>query len=202
MSLVGNTVVRQPLPSFGAAIAQHRGSSTVDPRIVEIERSRRDRNLSQALLLRRAMLSRRSWVCLLAGAKPKDATLKRLRDALDGKAYTPPAAAVLSQLYRLTAALLAPGCGVAADVAAVSLQDFSVEKPNSPGWLAIARLRQTAIYVLTVELQIPNAELGRAIGCTRQNVKKARGAVEDRRDTDAALDELIRRVAALAGQVA
>lgn len=63
----------------------------------------------------------------------------------------------------------------------------------------MARARRLAIYIVTVELEIPNADLARALGCSRQNVKQARDKVEDWRG-DAAIDALIAGVTATMGR--
>jgi hypothetical protein len=181
-----------------ASPARLRASSTNAPRVVDIERGRREAGISQNELLRRAGLSRTSWCALLAGARPKAATLARLQDALQGQIYTPPQPELIRVIYRLVAVSLGTARGVDAAAMVPALQDFATQMPNSPGWLKIARVRQLAIYVLTVELLIANADVGRAIGCSRQNIKKARTAVEDRREIEPELDALIERVAAVA----
>src|SRR5262249_12568477 len=60
-----------------------------------------------------------------------------------------------------------------------------------PGAIAAARLRRLAIYLVAVELEVSNADLGRALDMTRQNVQQARNAIEDLRErpaVDAVLD--------------
>lgn len=52
-----------------------------------------------------------------------------------------------------------------------------------------------AIYLTAVELEIPNAEIGRALGIERQAVKQARDKVHDLRD-DERVDALFDRIAA------
>ena len=72
-------------------------------------------------------------------------------------------------------------------------QDFSAERPRDPTWLKAATLRRQAMYVAAVELQIGNADLGRALKCSRQNIKQARDSIEDARDTvDETVDDLSR----------
>jgi hypothetical protein len=76
-------------------------------------------------------------------------------------------------------------------------QDFSAERPRDPVWLKAATLRRQAMYLAAVELEIGNADLGRALACSRQNIKQARDKVEDMRDADATLDALLDRCALL-----
>lgn len=171
-------------------------SSIVHPAIVEIERKRVAQRISLNELLRRARLDGASYWQLRQGARPRAGTLKRLDDALLGVCYVPPAPAIVAALYRVSAVLCAQARGVPPeDVVAL---DFKSEKPNSPRWLAAARVRRLAIYVVTVELEVPNADLGRAIGCSRQNVKQARHAVEDWREADPDLEAALTRIASLA----
>lgn len=82
------------------------------------------------------------------------------------------------------------------DVEQIMAADFTAERPRDPVWLKASRLRRYAMYITAVELQVGNAALGRAIGCSRQNVKQARDWVEERRD-DPGLNALLDRCARL-----
>jgi hypothetical protein len=64
------------------------------------------------------------------------------------------------------------------------------------GSLSGKRLRRYAIYLVTVEMLIDNADVARALKCSRQNIKQARDAVDDWRD-HAAVDAMLDRLAAL-----
>lgn len=48
--------------------------------------------------------------------------------------------------------------------------------------LPASRLRRLAIYLVAVELEIDNVDIGRALGCSRENIRKARETVEELRD--------------------
>lgn len=182
-----------------ALCGRTRASSIVDKRIVEIERARIAARLSRAELCRRARIDPRSYRDHCSGhAAPKDQTVARLKAALQGTAYQTAPPVVIAQLFRSVILIVAEKRGVPAEQ--VALLDFSSEKPNSPEWLAAARVRRLAMYIVTVEFLVENAELARAIHCSRQNIKQARDAVETWRDNDSELDGLIARVASLAGQ--
>ena len=86
------------------------------------------------------------------------------------------------------------------DIPTLLATDFSVQRPFNAQWLAAARIRQMAIYITAVELQVGNADLGRALGLTRANIKYARDEVEQRRedgnDVDQALTAVLLQVKA------
>lgn len=62
--------------------------------------------------------------------------------------------------------------------------------------IAEERIASYAIYLLTVELEVENATLARALGCKRQHVHQTRARVEAWRD-EPAVASLIERVAAM-----
>jgi hypothetical protein len=62
--------------------------------------------------------------------------------------------------------------------------------------LSVKRLRRYAIYLVTVEMLIDNADVARALCCSRQNIKQARDAVDDWRE-HAAVDAMLDRLAAM-----
>lgn len=171
-----------------------RGKPRASSTIQQIERARKERGISQGEFLRRANVHHSTWQALLRGSRPRHDTLKRLEAALDA-AVVVRSVPVIVALYRLIMVQLAARHGIA-ETDALTLK-FCAGSQIENLRLAV-RLRQAAIYVLTVELEIPNAELGRAIGCTRQNIKKARMTVEDRRESDTELDALIARIASIA----
>lgn len=79
-------------------------------------------------------------------------------------------------------------------LAGVLAQDLSVQRPRNPVWLQAARINRMAIYVIAVELELKNAELARALGCTRQNVKQARDDVEDWREAERKVERALTAV--------
>ena len=171
--------------------------------IVAIDRRRLALGLSHWQLCARAGVHPDTWKELRRQRRqPTFRTLRALQRALDdletGEGVPRRTAATLFGFYRLIAQQVASSRGVApADVVA-ALRDFAAEKPNSAAWLAIARVRRLAMYIVTVEFEIDNAALARAIGCSRQNIKQARDAVEDWRARDPEVAALIARIAALA----
>jgi hypothetical protein len=58
--------------------------------------------------------------------------------------------------------------------------------------------RQTtaAFYLLVTVCNVPAATVAEAYGCSRQNISKALGGVEDRRDADPAFEAAIGRLEA------
>lgn len=168
--------------------------SIVDPRITDIERERARKKISHATLCAGARVHAATWFYLRRGEQvPRASTLARLKAAIASVAAPKPNA--IEAHYRAIMALLA--LLSSKDPEAALAQDFSVERPTVPAWLEAATLRRQAMYVAAVELQIGNADLGRALGCSRQNIKQARDAVEDARDKEPRLDALLDRVARL-----
>jgi transcriptional regulator with XRE-family HTH domain len=168
-------------------------SSTVD-RISAIERARVRAGLSHEELCRRAGIQARNWYQVRAGKHaPKARTLERLEAVLAAAPGQAPArpAGVIKSFHHLV--MIALARGLAFNVDTLLATDFSVQRPRNPQWLAAARINRMAMYLTAVELQVDNAELARALGCTRANVFAARRAVEDLRD-DKAIDELLRQV--------
>lgn len=150
--------------------------------------------MSVQTFLRLAGVSFWTWRDLQRGnTKPTDATLKKLEAAF-GHARGPAPPQILKSYHAVVVSLLADRSGFSRAV--LQEMDFSVQRPLNPQWLAASRLNMMAIYITAVELQVENATLGRALGCTRQNIKKARDRVEDMRE-DPAIDALISGVTAL-----
>lgn len=153
-----------------------------DMRVKDVERRRRALGVSHAALCYGAGVHYRTWAYLRAGAQmPKGDTITRLRNALVNLNGKPGADHILA-LHRAAMALAALLTGK--DPAVMLAQDFSAERPEWPDWLAASRLRRLTVYVLTVELGVKNAVVGRAIGLSRQRVKQMRDEVEDLRDAD------------------
>jgi transcriptional regulator with XRE-family HTH domain len=180
--------------SPGKLLKRIEDEENVSVRIAEIERRRIALRLSQAKLCRLAEVDQVAWQRIRTNKqKPRQQTLVKLEAALGGAAPRPTSNVIKSYLLTVMR-WLAEKTGHDPEI--ICEQDFSAERPNIPIWLAAARLRRMAMYILTVELQIGNAELARAIGCSRQNVKQARDSVEDIRAAPH-LDALLERAAQL-----
>ena len=176
----------------------HGASSSVDPRIVAIDRRRVAAGLSHAELCRLASIELRNWQKLRSGSqRPSTGTIVKLQAALDAPRSTKPPQVVAS-FHRLVMQFLA--IHLSFDIPTLLATDFSVQRPFNAQWLAAARIRQMAIYITAVELQVGNADLGRALGLTRANIKYARDEVEQRRedgnDVDQALTAVLLQVKA------
>lgn len=182
-------VVRQP----SQKVTMHGGSSTVDRRVVEIERRRREAGLSQADLCARARIELNNWQKLIRGSHaPSAGTLKKLTAALSSGASPVQPPSVIKAWYRLVMILLAQARGLDGD--AVLATDFSVQRPMDRIWREAARIRGFAIYLTAVELQVENVDIAAALACSREAIRKARSKVEDMRD-DPEIDGLLERIA-------
>lgn len=139
-------------------------------------------------LLRRAGVLKETWQDLRAGRREaKPATLSRIERALDGVTERNPPQ-IVRAYHRLVMLDL---CRQLRVPASAIEQDMTVQRPRNKAWLQAARINRMAIYIIAVELELKNAELGRAIGCTRQNVKQARDDVEDWREASPKIDRAI-----------
>jgi transcriptional regulator with XRE-family HTH domain len=169
----------------------------IDPRIIEINRDRARLKMSHGKLSRRAGLHVSTWRSLRKGQQaPKARTITKLRNALaTGILTADHEASTALALHRLIVANLAHAVGE--NIEAMIDADFSTERPMNPTWHKAAQLRRWSIYVLTVELEVSNVVIARALGCTRQNIKQARDAVEDKREADAKLDAALRELGAI-----
>lgn len=180
--------VRQPSPCTPC-------SSTVDSRVVEIEKRRKAVGLSLHEFLKRADVPSDTWRDLRRGRRrPLLRTILKLNAALVEPRITRPST-VIAAFHRLVMTLIAPRLGI--EPATVFATDFSVQRPMNPQWKVANEVRSIAIYITAVELQVDNPDIAAALGITRQAVKKARDKVEDWRD-DADRDALIESIAVLA----
>lgn len=163
-------------PRCSSTVNAPRCSSTV----AAIDKQRRAAKLSHEQFCQRAGISYWTWRDHLRGrAQPNGATLQKYREALVNPPREP-APGVIAGAHRLAVVRLASAHGVA--IEQIDAQDLSVQRPRNANWLLAARLNRMAIYILTVELQMENADVAAALGCTRQNVAQARDAVEEWRD--------------------
>lgn len=186
--LAPRTVLRQPC----ARRREDSASSTVraDTRVAAIDRARLRAGMSHEELCRAARAGLRNWFRLRRGDhRPSEALLARLEAAVAG-AVPAPRPALVRSYHRLVMRLLAAAQGLDPD--AVAAVDLSVQRPMVQEWLRAARIHNMAIYLTTVELEVSNLELGRALGLSREAVRKARNRIEDLRD-DPEVDALLAR---------
>lgn len=182
--------------TIGAPVNTTRSSTvTINREIAALDRERAQKGMTHADLCRGTGLSENHWSDLRAGrVQPRDHTIQKIKRWIAGTVPTV-APDVIAATHRFAMLWLAKETD--ADVDLVMAQDFSCERPRDPVWLLAARLRSYAIYITAVELQVPNAALGRAIGCSRQNIKQRRDWVEEQRG-EGNLDALLDRCGRLA----
>lgn len=163
--------------------------SSTDEAVHGIDRRRAEIGLTHEAFCQRARISFWTWRDLRRGAfAPTRKMLVRLETAL---ASEPPPAkppAVIKSYHRLVMRMLAQALG--RDPDAVAGVDLTVQRPQVPDWLEAARINNMAIYLTTVELEVENVAFARALGISREAVRKARARVEDLRD-DPAIDALL-----------
>lgn len=174
-------------------------SSSVDRLALmkKVDATRRQSGISIAKLCAAAKVHPNTYRELRRGAcTPLEITLDKFTRALDrirtGKAQEVAPPQVVAGFHRLLMQLIATQMGF--DHELLLATDFSVQRPSNPQWLRAARIRQMAIYVVAVELQVSNADLGRALGDTRANIKFARDAIEDRREDGNEIDSALTAV--------
>lgn len=174
-----------------------RCSSSVDPRITEVNRRRAKAGFSHDRFCRLAGISFWHWRDLRRGhARPRQSTIAKLHAVFDAPSDGEKPPQLVLGFHRLVMVLLAREQGL--NEQQLLALDFSVQRPANADWLRAVRTRQMAIYITAVELQIGNAVLGRALGSTRANIKYARDRIEDLRDQPD-IDALIARVSQLVG---
>lgn len=125
-------------------------------------------------------------------SRPRARTLDRIATALNrlaAGAEADPRRTICQALLRLVTAEFARRAGW--DAALMLSQSFEAERPQDPVWLQAARLRRCAIYVLVEGLMIRKAQIGHAVGCSRQAVQKAVAAIEQERERDPQFDALM-----------
>lgn len=174
-------------------------SSSVDRGTVmkKIEVVRVESKISIAKLCAEAKVHPNTYRELRRGAcTPQDITLVKLTKAVqrirasEAEYLEPPQ--VVVAFHRLLMHLLARQLSF--DLDQLRATDFAVQRPFNPQWLAAARIRQMAIYIMAVEMEVSNADLGRALGLTRANIKYARDEVEQRREDGNEIDQALTAV--------
>lgn len=167
-------------------------------RIRLIEQRRRAKGIGRSRLCERAGVDWWTWERLRGGGplRSRDALLERLERALDTipPRTDPVLTTAILALMRLAArAVLAEAAALPAVI-----EELTVVRQRAVPATAIAqaRLQRVAIYLVAVELEIPNAAIARALGMSRQNVQQARLAIEQLRDKPA-VDAMLERCRAV-----
>ena len=169
--------------------------------IEDIDRRRRRLGISVERLIGEARVTYFTWRHAMKGDMvTRSSTLARLDRALArlNAGERQQTEGALTRSYRHMVGLIAEWSGVDVAGAQAIAFDFSKEKPSSPDWIAAARVRRLAMYVLAAAGE-RKADVARAIGCTRQNVMQAVSAIEALRASDAFVDTLLDRLDALRG---
>jgi hypothetical protein len=145
--------------------------------IHDLDRRRADAGLTIGAVCAAAAMRRDTYhAALKPGAVVKASTLGKIALAIGAlRDAAPPARppSVLAAFIRLAEAELCKRIA----------RDKRLRRDlDSRGTVGSGRVRRLAIYVVAVELQVENAELARALACSRQNIHQARLAVEDWRE--------------------
>lgn len=186
-----------PVASSTRQAGQIPAASSTEPLSIEaIDRRRRKLGISLQYLLAEARVDRGTWYAAKLGrTQVRKSTLDRLdralsRLAVGDKASVP---ATMMVLYRYLVGGIARESGVDVPAALAIASDFSSEKGRSVEWSALVRPRRLAIYLLASEFALGNANVAKAIGCTRQGVGKAIAEIEALRELDKVVDQLLAR---------
>lgn len=166
-----------------------------------LNRRRRNLGLSESDVINEAGIHWQTWRVLSRScADPRRAaTLRRVAGAIDRLAADAPAhmPSFLRALVLAAEELLRAHVAGSPDLVTAC---FPLRGHRFAA-LPKGRLRTLAVYIVAVEIDGGrpgiNAALARALGTTRQNIKKARGTIETIRDEGGALDRLIARVSAV-----
>ncbi len=150
------------------------------PSWAAIERRRRALGVTHSRLLAESQIHRDSYFCGRAGrAITRGATLRRLWAALDRLEANSP--------RPLPPSVLAAFVAIARELFRHRLQKDerlarACRLPRSGLAAQNRRLQSLAIYLATVEFEVANATLARALGCERQNIHQLRAEIEELRD--------------------
>lgn len=168
------------------------------PTFAELDRRRREIGVSVSSMLDAAGVHNSAWWEGRAGkVATRDSTLRRLAVGLDRLAAgrdRMPAPRLIAAAVRACEEIIRQK--VRSPALIVACNPNRAPRGGNPRALPARRVRTLAIYVAAVELEIENADLARALGCARQNIKQLRDEVEDLRD-DKRVDALLDRIAAL-----
>lgn len=176
-----------------------RGKST-EGNFGDIEARRASLGVSQAALCREAAFDASAYRDLKFGrAIHQRRTLIRLARALDRLAgaaapASAPAAPIVLGFYRSAVVVFAGELG--ADVALALHPPQSASNFDRRFALA-GRARQLAFYLTVNAYEVPRGKTARAVGYSKQNASKALKVIEDARESDAACEAMVRKVAKL-----
>lgn len=170
------------------------------PTLAQIEVIRLARGISVRQMLNAAGVDAKTWYDGKAHHwATRSDTRARLMAALDQLMGTRAAARppqLIAAFVQMTERLLGAEIGRSRRLANALCYHRPRGKNAAPA-VEAKRIRRLAIYLTAVELVVENAELARALGCSRQNIKQARDDVHDLRDDHAAVDAMLDRVALL-----
>lgn len=151
-------------------------------------------------LCRAAGISSRTYRNGLAGVAPYPSTVAKLNRALDrfNTGFAKEAGdlaphAAFKMALVVAAFYLDQGARTEAGLQRMrlALNSRPSQKANAdPEWHRAAIVRRLAIWLANGFLGFRGADLGRAAGCTRQNVSEAVKAIEDGRENDPALNRI------------
>jgi transcriptional regulator with XRE-family HTH domain len=171
------------------------------PTFNEIDQQRRAAGLSMEVFCRNAHVSLLTYKRWKTGktAKPKLRTLARFKAALAGRgvgarAANPPSSDLVLQHFNAVLAICSHAAGLPM-IDAIRI-DTKANRPRNVDWLALMRIRQVAMYIVSTEGNVRGADLARALKISKQAVSKACRSIEDRRD-EPAFDALLTRIAEL-----
>lgn len=162
-------------------------------KLKQMAERRKKVGISVARWLAVANVTRDTYFSALKGASNiRQSTVEKLAAALDALSAGEAPAEKLSlcQAYlRSMTVQLAIKTGW--DPELMLSQNFAAENSNDPVWLQASRLRRCAVYLLVEGLNLGKANIGRAIGVSRQAIHKSVAAIEAERDRDAIFDGLM-----------
>lgn len=133
-------------------------------------------------------------------AQPRRAIIARLKAALSRLTGRPadlaaPEIRLVFYSYQMALALVCERAGVSTST--VHAQDPSRRATADKDWLAAAKLRRQAYYLLNCALGIDQADIAKATGMTPAAISLACRAIEQERDDDGfdqLMDELTRTI--------
>lgn len=155
-----------------------------DPRVEKIERLREAKGVTHARLCAGAPVHPTNWYYIRTGeVTAQQATLDRITAFLTQEQPQRAPANVLQSFVLAAERVIVAELENRHDRKALvgAINDKRMQRPE----LRADRLRLLAVYITAVELEVPNAELGRALGHARQAIKQGRDKIEGLRECDA-----------------
>lgn len=168
----------------------------MSPDVAAIERRRRAAGLTIEELARRAEISVSTYVRFKKGSAPRARSLAKLKRAL-----------LMKERHR-EAALLAPEAAFRSAISAICAEqglnahavldaDPQRKATADAAWMAAIKVRRIALHVLNGGAGMRTQALAEAAGVTPAAVLLAVRDIEDMRDHDPALDDLLNRMHAV-----